>query len=175
MEEDPLALDTRRRIYEAVRSAPGSGAREVQRSASTAWGETVYHLDRLTHAGLVQRERSAHQDHYFVAAVPLGDRNLLRLSRSASARRILIALMDDTGLTVPQLIERTGLSAPRVSVYLHRLMDTGVLQIGRRDRWRIFSLVDRERVAKILVAYRQGFADEWIERLVETWSEMFRP
>ena len=175
MDEDLLALPTRRRVYDAVRRAPGVGAREVQRQAELGWGETVYHLERLTEANLLHRESSGHQDHYFVAAVPLGDRGLLRLARSPSARRLLVALLEQPGATVPELTGSTGLSAGRISVHLGRLAQVGLLRTGRRQRWRTFELADRDRVLRLLVSYREGLADEWVERLLASWSELLRP
>jgi predicted transcriptional regulator len=175
MEEDLLTLDTRRRLYDAVRRAPGSGAREIQRAAGTAWGETVYHLDRLTEVGLLHREHGDHQDHYFVATVPLGDRQLLRLTQSASARRLLVALLEVSERTVPDLIERTTLSPGRLSVHLRRFLETGIVRSGRNGRLRTFDVVDRDRAIRLLITYRVGPADEWIERLLESWAELFRP
>lgn len=175
MEDDPLALETRRRLYEAVRAAPGIGGREVQRAAGTGWGETVYHLDRLTESGLVHRESAGHQDHYFVATVPLADRRLLGLMRSASARRLVLALLEHGSQTVPELSARTGLSPGRLSVHLRRLLETGLVRTGRNGRWRTFEPSDRERVIRLFITYRAGFADDWMERLLETWSELFRP
>ena len=175
MDEDLLALPTRRRVFGAVRRAPGLGAREVQRAAGTGWGETVYHLERLTDGHIVQRERSGHQDHYFAAAVPFGDRALLRLARSASARRLLVSLVESPGATVPDLSQRTGLSAGRLSVHLGRLAELGLLTTGRKGRWRTFEIADRDRILRLLVTYREGLADQWVERLLETWSELLRP
>jgi len=175
MEDDPLALDTRRKIYDAVRRAPGVGAREVQRVAGTGWGETTYHLDRLTNAGLVHRERGPFQDHYYIAAVPLADRRLLGLTRSASARRLLVDLVESGEATVPDLTERTSLSEGRISIHLRRLVETGIVETGRRGRWRTFRVVDRERVVRLLITYREGFTDEWVERLLDTWADLFRP
>lgn len=175
MDEDLLTLSTRRRIFEAVRARPGSGARDVQRLADTGWGETVYHLDRLTVGGLLHRERSTHQDHYFVANVPLADRGLLRLARSASARRLLVALLEEPAATVPDLSARTGLSAGRLSVHLGRILESGILEVGRSGRLRTFTVVDRTRVMRLLVTYRAGWADEWVEGAIATWSELLRP
>jgi predicted transcriptional regulator len=175
MEEDPLALATRRRIYEAVRRAPGLGAREVQRAAGTGWGETTYHLDRLTDAGLIHRERSTPQDHYFIAEVPLSDRRLLGLTRSPSARRLLVALLEIGEATVPELTDRTSLSEGRLSVHLRRLIETGTVRTGRRGRYRSFAIADRDRVLRLLVMYREGLGDQWVERILETWSDLVRP
>jgi predicted transcriptional regulator len=175
MEDDLLALETRRRIYGVVVHSPGLGSREIQRQTGMAWGETTYHLDRLVSAGLVHREQGGHQDYYFAATVPLGDRTLLRLARSEAPRRVLGALLTESSLTVPELQERTRLSAGRLSIHLRRFLQTGLVEAGRRERFRTFSLVDRERVIRLLVAYRSGLADGWVDRLLETWSEVFRP
>ncbi len=174
MPEDPLALAARRRIYEAVQKAPGVGAREAQRAAGTGWGETTYHLERLTEAGLIQRERSTFQDYYFVAEFPLGDRRLLGLTRSASARRLLVALVEGGESTVPELAARAGLSEGRIAVHLGRLIETGIVRTGRRGRYRTFAAVDQERVMRLMVTYREGLADGWVERTIETWSDLFR-
>jgi len=175
MEDDLLALETRRRIYTVVVRSPGLGSREIQRQTGMAWGETTYHLDRLVTAGLVHREQGGHQDYYFAATVPLGDRTLLRLARSEASRRVLGALLTGSDVTVPELQERTGLSPGRLSIHLRRFLETGLVQSGRRERFRTFSIVDRDRVIRLLVAYRSGFADGWVDRLLETWSEVFRP
>lgn len=175
MDEDPLALETRRKLYEAVRRAPGIGGREAQRATDLGWGETVYHLERLIEAGLLHRESAGHQDHYFVATVPLADRRLLGLTRSSSARKLLVVLLEEgDARTVPELVDRTGLSMGRLSVHLRRLMETGLVQTGRRGRLRTFSTVDRDRLIRLLITYRDGFGDSWMERMLETWSELFR-
>jgi predicted transcriptional regulator len=175
MEDDLLALESRRRIYTVVVGSPGLGSREIQRQAGMAWGETTYHLDRLVSAGLVHREPGGHQDYYFAATVPLGDRTLLRLARSDASRRVLSALLVLSDVTVPELEERTGLSAGRLSIHLRRFLETGLVQSGRRERFRTFRIADRDRVLRILVAYRSSYADGWVDRLLETWSEVFRP
>ena len=175
MEDDLLALETRRRIYTIVVGSPGLGSREIQRLANMAWGETTYHLDRLVSAGLVHRESGGHQDFYFAATVPLGDRTLLRLARAEASRRVLGALLTEADLTVPELEERTALSAGRLSIHLRRFLETGLVESGRRERFRTFRIADRGRVIRILVAYRRSYADGWVDRLMETWSEVFRP
>jgi predicted transcriptional regulator len=175
MEDDLLALETRRRIYAVVSRSPGLGSREIQRQTGMAWGETTYHLDRLVSAGLVHREQGGHQDYYFAATVPLGDRTLLRLARSEASRRVLGALLTTPNVTVPDLQQSTGLSPGRLSIHLRRFLQTGLVQAGRRERFRTFNVVDRERVIRLLVAYRSGFADGWVDRLLDTWSEVFRP
>jgi predicted transcriptional regulator len=175
MEVDPLALESRRRIYEAVRTRPGVSGREVERLTEMARGETVYHLERLVEAQLVHREPAGHQDHYFAASVPLGERTLLRLARSPSARRLMVVMLKDPAQTVPELREKTGLSQARISVHMRRLLETGLVESGRKGRLRTFAIVDPARALRLLVTYRQGYADGFVEGLLETWAEMFPP
>jgi DNA-binding transcriptional ArsR family regulator len=159
-----------------VERAPGAGAREAQRIAGTGWGETTYHLERLTIAGLIHRERGGAQDHYFASKVPLADRRLLGLCRSVSARHLMLALLEaKEEATVPELVARTGLSEGRISVHLRRLVETGVVRTGRNGRLRTFFIEDRDRVVRLLIVYRDGFADQWVERLLAAWSDLLRP
>jgi predicted transcriptional regulator len=173
MSDDPLALETRRRLFAAVQRAPGLSAREVQRRAGTAWGETVYHLERLEASGVVHRERGPHQDFFFAAQVPLGERTLLRLGRSAAARHILVVLIAEPDRTLREVSERSEMSVSRASIHLRRLLECGVVASGRRESLRTFRVADPDRTARLLVTYRAGFADLWVERLVDSWGEMF--
>ena len=175
MPEDPLALETRRRLFAAVEDAPGLSAREVQRRAGTAWGETVYHLERLEAGGVVHRERGSHQDFFFAAKVPLGERTLLRLGRSASVRHILVVLLAGKELTLREVADRSEMSVSRASIHLRRLLDSGVVHSGRRESLRTFFVADPDRTARLLVAYHAGIADLWVERLVDSWAELFPP
>jgi predicted transcriptional regulator len=175
MVEDPLALATRRRLYEAVVATPGLSAREVQRASGTAWGETTYHLLRLEEAGHVQREHGSHQDFYFAAAVPLGDRTILRLARSETVRRILVVLLEVPDRTLEETAELSHASLSRTSIHLRRLVETALVESGVRERRRTFRIGDRRRIAQVLVAHRHGYPDDYIDRLVDTWAEMFPP
>ncbi len=175
MEEDPLALETRRRLYLLVLQNPGTSARDVQRGAQLAWGETAYHLERLEQGGLVHRERGGRQDFYFAASVPLADRTLLRLARSPTIRRLLVTLLRDRTSSFQGLCERTGLSQSRISVHLRRLLELGIVESNRREQFRVYSIRDEVRVVRLLIAYRESYADGWVDKLVDAWSELFPP
>ncbi|MCW6167434.1 MAG: hypothetical protein LVQ64_03195 [Thermoplasmatales archaeon] len=174
MERDVLSLNTRRRIYEVVCNSPGLNGRGTQRAAATGRGETIYHLNRLIGAGLIQRERFGREDHYFAATIPVGDRRLLGLISSASVRRVLIALVQQSHQSVSDLKAQTGLSGGRLSIHLGRLVTIGVIRASRERHGRTFEVVDPSYVIRVLTTYRPGITDAWVERLSETWSELFR-
>ena len=53
-------------------------------------------------------------------------------------------------------------------------METGIVTTGRQGRFRTFEVVERDRAIRLLITYRSSIADAWVERLLETWSELFR-
>ncbi len=172
--EELLDLPKRRLLYDIVRRHPGIGARRAQRIASFGWGETVYHLARLTRAGLLHREREGYRDHYFLANVPFVDRDLLRLALSRSARYILVALLEQPHSTVPDLARRTALSEGRLSIPLRRMLASDIVRAARRGRFRTFELVDPRTVVRVLATYPESMPDPWVDRTVDVWSELFR-
>jgi DNA-binding transcriptional ArsR family regulator len=173
--EQLLDLPKRRLLYDIVREYPGIGPRRAQRILGIGWGETVYHLDRLTEAGLLDRERRGYRDHYYVAGVPFADRGLLRISLLGSGRHLLIALLEQPRSTVPDLSRRTGLSEGRLSIHLRRLVENDLVRTGREGRFRTFELTQPQSVVRVLATYRESLADLWVDRVVDVWSELFRP
>jgi predicted transcriptional regulator len=172
--DDLLDQPTRRRIYEVVGSHPGSSARDVQRLSGLAWGETAYHLDQLTRAGAVRRERGGRRDYYFRPSVAWDDRKLLRSLRSSTQRRLLISLAAEPGLTVAGLSESTEMSLSTTSFHLRELLRVGAVEIFRDGNLRRFRPTQPKRLAELLGLYRESFRDRLVDRFVETWSALLR-
>lgn len=173
MAEDATALQTRRRLYDVVVAAPGISAREIQRAGGTAWGDTTYHLLRLEEAGHVHRERGAQQDFYFARAVPVAAGPVLRLSRSPSVRRVLIALLEEPGLDLDALAARSTLTPGRLTMLLRRMVVLGLVTEGRREAVATYAVGDRRAIGQLMVQYRHGPIDAAVERLIATWAELF--
>lgn len=172
--DDLIQQPTRRRIYDVVTAHPGASARDVQRLAGLAWGETAYHLDQLTRAGALRRERGGRRDFYFRTDLTWDDRRLLRSLRSASQRRLLLALSTSPGRTVAELGEDTRLSYSTISFHLRELVDAGVVEGFRDGNVRRYRARFPERLGELLTTYRESFADRLVDRFVETWSSLIR-
>ncbi|MCI4348737.1 MAG: helix-turn-helix domain-containing protein [Thermoplasmata archaeon] len=172
--DDLLEQPTRRRIYEVVGTNPGSSARDIQRLAGLAWGETAYHLDQLTRGGAVRRERGGRRDFYFQLAIDWEDRQLLRSLRSSAQRRILLTLVTRPNLGVAELCEETGLSASTTSFHLRELLAIHAVEIARHGNLRRFRTLKPERLTQLFEAYRESFQDRLVDRFVETWSSLLR-
>ena len=168
-----LEQPTRRRIFDVVVQHPGSSAREVQRRAQLGWGETAYHLDQLTRAGILRRERGGRRDYYFPAEMSWDDRRVFQSLRSAAERRILLELVDRPGRTLSELRTASGLSLSTTSFHVRHLLRESVIegfQDGSRRRYRALR---PERVREFLHHYQESFEDRWVDRFVEAWSGLF--
>lgn len=169
-----LQQPTRRRIFEVVTAHPGSSARDVQRLAGLAWGETAYHLDQLTRAGAVRRERGGRRDYYFRPDMTWDDRKLLRSLRSPSQRRLLLELTARPGATVLELSERTQLSSTTVSFHLRELVRAQTVESYRDGNFRRYRPLLSTRLTTLLRDYRESFQDSLVDRFVATWSSLLR-
>lgn len=172
--DDLIQQPTRRRIYDVVTAHPGASARDVQRLAGLAWGETAYHLDQLTRAGALRRERGGRRDFYFRTDLTWDDRRLLRSLRSVSQRRLLLALSTSTGRTVAELGADTQLSYSTVSFHLRELVDAGVVEGFRDGNLRRYRARFPQRLGDLLKTYQESFADRLVDRFVQTWSSLIR-
>jgi len=172
--EDPLGQPTRRRIYEVVSDHPGASAREVQRHARLGWGETAYHLDQLTRAGVLRRERGGRRDYYFRLEVTWDDRRLLLGLRSLTERRILLELVERPGPTLGELSDRIGVGLSTSSFHVRHLLDLGLVHSVRDGNFRRFHANHPERTAELLSKYRESFQDRLVDAFVETWSSLLR-
>lgn len=168
--EDLLAQPTRHRIHDVVCRHPGASAREIQRSAELAWGETAYHLDRLTRGGLLRRERGGRRDYYFPSAMRSEDRRLFQALRSPAQRHLIMALSRTPGLTIAEMRKTVGFSLSTTSFHLRRLLGGGVIeryQEGNLRRYRVHNAV---RAGQLLKGYKDTFEDDLVDRFVDAWS-----
>ncbi len=172
--EEALQQPTRRRIYETVSDHPGSSARDVQRILGLAWGETAYHLDQLTRAGALRRERGGRRDFYFRPDMTWDDRRLLQALRSPTERRILLTLVEAPGLALAEIQERVGISPSTCSLHLRHLMILAVVESVREGNTRRYRPTHPLRLAELVRRYQGSFGDRLVDRFVEMWGSLMR-
>jgi predicted transcriptional regulator len=171
---DPLlSQPTRRRIFDVVSAHPGASARDIQRRAQLGWGETAYHLDQLTRAGVLRRERGRGRDYYFPASMTWEDRRLLQALRSPAQRRLLLVLSETPNLTLLELHQRLGISLSTASFHLRQLLSAALVEGHRSGNVRRYRPVHPQRVAELVRGYHASFEDSLVDRFVDTWSGLF--
>ncbi len=172
--DDLLQLPTRRRLYDAVGARPGSSARDLQRTLGLGWGETAYHLDRLTRQALIRRERNGRQHAYFQSDILWEDRKLLVALQSPSARQVMLLLLPGSwGLSFGELQSRGNLTKSTLSFHLGNLVRTGIVEPHLTPGGRRFQLIAPQRVAQLATKYRELYRDRLVDRLVDMWGTIY--
>lgn len=168
--EDVLDLPMRRRIVAAVEANPGlhlRGLADHLELAVSSLEYHCYHLLRTEH--LVARDVGGHKAFFPAEGLDRRDKDILGLVRQDAVRRICAHLALHPESTPKQLREVVGLSAATLSFHLKKLRTAGLTEETAAGRTKHIRLVDAERVANVLVTYRESFLDQAVDRFAKTW------
>jgi len=149
--EEALRLDARKKIYEIIKSNPGLHFRELQRRSGLATGALQYHL--------LVRER-------------FDDVKLMSLLRQDSIRGIVVFLMGKRSAVFETIVKNSGLSSSTVSWHLEKLVEFQIVQKYVSGKKTFYKIVDKDRVASILVGYKESFLDSVVDNFVEVWEKL---
>ncbi len=170
--EEALKLDVRKKIYKTLQQSPGLHFREIQRRVGIATGALQYHLDYLVKKHLLRAEKDAKFLRYYLIREEFTETALMNLLRQESMRKIIVFLMQRrfaNNLTISGAI---GLSPSTTSWHIEKLAEAGVLGRKKRGRKTYYSIVDKGRIAALLVGYQKSFLDEMVDNFVEVWEEI---
>jgi predicted transcriptional regulator len=166
-----LELESRRKVYEAVRKYAGAHYREIERRCGLPAGTVRYHLDYLVRFGLIKEEREGNNLRYFPKASGAGDVRLLGLLRQESVRRILLSILADKDRTHEEIAQAVGLSPSTTTWHLKRLEEQGVVQETKKGRTKNYSLlVNEEEIIRLLITYKKSFLDRLVDQTIEMWE-----
>lgn len=170
--ESPLDLESRRTIYELVRSRPGTYMREMERELGMQVGMLTYHLRVLTEAGMIRAEQEGNHIRYFpVDGFILNDRKALSHLRNRTSRAILIHVLDRGSVGFNDLLGPVGVSKSTLSYHLKRLAAAGLVVIIKGDGTTI-SVADPERLVNLLVWVREDLERDSADALVDVWNRL---
>ncbi|NYT20051.1 MAG: winged helix-turn-helix transcriptional regulator [Methanosarcinales archaeon] len=167
-----LELDTRKRIYELVRSSPGIHLRELERRSSIVIGSLQYHLHYLEKKGFIYSFTDEEYVRYFARDRKLEgeDRKILSLLRRKGCRHILFNLLHDPGMNNKDLAEAISLSPSTTSWHLNKLLKDGIIEKTKAGRSSSFSIKDPELVAELIIYYKESFLDSLLDNFTEIWD-----
>lgn len=163
--------DVRQRVYDVVRRYPGIHLREIERQTGVSAPLAQYHLRKLAEEGYVEvHEQGGYARHYPThkgksASVTPRDLPLVGLLREEVPLHVVLLLLDRGPMTHAELVAELGVAKSTVSYHLAKLAEAGVVERAGSDAR--LGLADRERVYRLLLAYRptptlvDAFADLW--------------
>ena len=170
--DDAFELESRRVIYQTIRSTPGIHFRELLRRTEYAQGTLQYHLKWMVNEGLIERSEDGEFARYYPSGeFEIEDKAVMDALRREYSRRIIAHLAADGPLSTSELAERLGKSASTVSWHLSRLADTGVVTKEREGRTVYYSLTDPHRVVRLFTVHQKSFTDRLLDRLIGLWEE----
>jgi predicted transcriptional regulator len=165
-------LDTRKRIFETIRSSPGIHLRELERSLGIAVGSLQYHLHYMQKKNLISSQKDEQFIRYFVKNKDLNesDRTVMSFLRKKACRHILIALMEYPGLNNKDISSVVNLAPSTVSWHLNKMVASGVVKKYVNGRESNFEVIDPEQVAELMISYKASFFDRLLDNFVEMWE-----
>jgi predicted transcriptional regulator len=167
--------DSRRtRIFEFIRTHPGSHLREIKRELNLAMGVIQYHLYGLEREQeIISRRRGLHRRYY--ATHVFGDRQLeiLDTLSQETERDILLFLIQNPDATQKELSEYLRISPASINWHMRRLSDTGLTE-AKHDRTNVRYLIrdDRAEILALLKSYHPAVWDRWADRLANIILDM---
>jgi predicted transcriptional regulator len=168
MEEDLLALKSRRTIFSHISGNPGTYLREMETALGVSVGDLQYHLGQLEKAGLIYSHDDGKRRGYFVASeIQYFDRQAISTIRMRTPRRIIIFLLMNPEATFQQILAEFNFTKGALSFQLKRLAVSGMVQKGKKERESTYKVSEPEKVKNLLVTYRASIADEVLDNVVD--------
>lgn len=168
--DDPLELETRRRIYQHLEKFPGSHMREIGREVAIPMGTLEYHLHYLVKADLLTTRQDARFTRYFVTGgLSRQEKDVLAVLRQKIPRQIAAHLLLAPGSTHGQLLTKFALSPSTLSFHLKKLVTRNIVTQEKVGRENLYRVADPDLVARVLIAHRESFFDDVVDRFADVW------
>lgn len=173
MKEDALELESRRAIYEYIARYPGTYLRAIEKATGLQMGVLEYHLQYLEKQGILSSEDDGYRKRYFVKEeVQYLDKSVISILRQKTPRKIIIHIMLNGKASFQEIQKAVKVSKSTLSFHLKKMTESKMLIVEKEGKQKIYSVKDEERVARVLITYRESFLDSVVDRFVEAWLEL---
>ncbi|PSQ32296.1 MarR family transcriptional regulator [Halobacteriales archaeon SW_10_68_16] len=144
-------------------ATPGAHFSKVRDDLQLGTGETQHHLRRLENTGAVESRKDGNYRRYFPAGrFSEFEQVALGYLRRETARRMVVALLEDPSLSAGAIADRLGVSRPTVSSYARQLDEAGLL-----SREGGYTVEAPETLLVLLVRYADSFDEATVELAAE--------
>ena len=165
MNEDILSLDSRKKIYEYVKTNPGAHLRQIARSLNLPLGTALYHLDYLTGSDMIVVRRDGRYKRFFVKHM-LGrrEKDYVSVFHHSVPRKIATVILAQGKRTQRELCEEVGVSRSTLSFHITQMVEKGLLSCEELWPENIYSLTEPDLAAKVLVRFHGTFTGDIADR-----------
>lgn len=179
MDEDVLAVETRRKLFDFVRNNPGFHLREIARALDLSITLADYHLRFLEKHDLVSATMDGEYKRYYPRSVPgaadarpaLTDaqKSILAFLRQPVPFRILAILMERESGAHKEILEHVPVSPSTLSHHLKKMQVARVLDRAEGGE-RGYRVADPKAVALLMTTYDLATQDQ-VDTFLRVWGE----
>lgn len=157
--------DTRRKIFDYVKTMPGSCIADIAGQAGVSHSTASYHLDKLLAFSLLTSTIDGNKVRFFIngGAFSEEERRTLAALDNGETRRVLAEILKHPWCYRAELTGILGVSSPTVNWHLERLQEAGLVQENRSGRNR-FLFADKNRIVGLLSTLLRKLQDTGYDR-----------
>ncbi|MFH1751420.1 MAG: winged helix-turn-helix transcriptional regulator [archaeon] len=172
--DNALELEVRQKIYSAIEEFPGLHFRELLRKTNLAVGSLQYHLEFLEKKHLIRVLKDKRfKRYYIVRDSNLEDESLvISFLRQEKPKQIILLLYSMPGLNQAQIASDISLGLSTTSVYLSRLVQSGIIKTKSSGRKKLFYLENPEKIKSVLVERKQSFLTGLVDNFAKVIEEL---
>ena len=179
MDEDVLAVKTRRDLYEFVRKNPGFHLREIARALELSITLADYHLRFLEKHDLLSASMDGEYKRYYPRSLP-GDaearpaltdaqKQVLGYLRQPVPLKILAYLMERESASHKEILGHVPVSPSTLSHHLKKMHAAGIVdRVAGADRG--YKVSDPKAVARLMTTYELATQDQ-VDTFIRVWGE----
>lgn len=168
---DELSLDTRKEIFEYVRTNPGSHFSKVKRELEMETGLLQYHLRKLEEYEVIESKDHQEKRRLFVTReLNEEEQSILATLRYETTRKILLYLLENGPARNGEIADAVGITPSTVTWHISNLLDEGVVETTEDGRTTLYQVANEELTVQLLVRYQESFVDRAVDRIIDFWG-----
>lgn len=145
--------------------------REIGRDLDIPMGTLEYHLHYLVKSNLLVIRQDPRYTRYFAEGeLSRRDKDVLAVLRQKVPRQIAAHLLLAPGSSHGALLAKFALAPSTLSFHIKKLVSAGIVAQQKSGRENLYTVVEPELVARVLVQHRESFFDDVIDRFAEVWQ-----
>lgn len=168
-----LENENRRKIYSLIEVNQGIHLRELQRLLDMPLTTLEYHLSYMIRKKIIYAEKEEQFRRYYTKPLDPEDKKVLSVLRQKKMREIVLTVISLEQAKYQLLADSLKLPNSTLSFYLKYLVEKGLLEREKIGYETIYRVRDEERVAKVLIAYKESLFDKLIDKALNTWLESY--
>jgi len=169
-----LELESRKMIYDFIRSRPGTYMREMERELGDGGGDAHLSSQSADGSGDHKGGEGGEPSPLFRSDdLHLEDRRTLSYLRDGPSRVILVYILDNGSVSVSQLKALTGMSSSTIYYHLKKLSSVGLVAISKGESITA-SVPDPDRMINMLLLVKEDIEKDPAEALTSAWDRLKR-